>query len=194
MNSVIFMAYYDIALQRKQEIENNLLNLMGQIPYNRITVKDLTDNLQIARKTFYHYFHNKQACLESLMDRMILESSLSLISLPQQASLQEIQQERLLFWRRNKAFLEAVYRNHLSFVFIERAMLYVLREDPTIQNQRSAHALIWDEDLLYGYISGQICLILKWCQDGFNRPLEEMIQISLQLALEPVVPHNQETD
>lgn len=181
------MAGYDLALQRKQEIENNLLTLMGEIPYDRIAVKDLTDNLQIARKTFYHYFHNKHSCLESLMDRMLLESGLCVMSLPQTANQQEIYRERLLFWLRNKSFLDAVQRNNLSFVFIERAMVYVLQEKQAVRNQRFTQAMFWDEDLLYGYISGQICLILKWCRDGFTRPLEEMVQISLKLAQEPVL-------
>ena len=188
------MAHYDLSLHRKQDIENNLLALMQETPYDRIPVKDLTDNMQIARKTFYHYFHNKQACLESLMDRLILESNLALIALPKNASPQDVYGERLRFWIRNKNFLEAVLRNNLTFLFIERAMGYVLQEDQTIQNQRNAQALIWDEDLLYGYVSGQICLILKWCRDGFSRPLEEMVQVSLKLAQEPVLPQKKETN
>ena len=186
------MTNYDSSLQRKQDLENNLLFQMQETPYDRIAVKDLTENLHLARKTFYHYFHNKQACLESLMDRLIQESSLNLISLPPKTSLQELYRERLLFWLRNKAFLEAVLRNNLSFVFIERAMIYILREDHDIRNQFYAQAAPLDEDLLYGYISGQICLILKWCQEGFTRSLEEMAQISLRLAQEPVLPHNME--
>ena len=41
------MAYYDLGLQRKQDIENNLLTLMQESPYDRIAVKDLTDGLRM---------------------------------------------------------------------------------------------------------------------------------------------------
>lgn len=186
------MAYYDFGLQRKQEIENNLLLFMEAIPYDRISVKDLTDNLQIARKTFYHYFHNKQACLESLIDRIILESNLALISLPENAAPQQIYRKRLQFWVQNKAFLDAIFRNNLSFLFIERAMLYVRQEDNSIQARLSTNALTCDEDILYGYLSAQVCLILKWCREGFSRPLEEMVQISLRLAQDPLLPREME--
>ena len=71
-------------------------------------------------------------------------------------------------------------------------MLYVLREKQAVRNQRFTQAMFWDEDLLYGYISGQICLILKWCREGFTRPLEEMVQVSLHLTQEPALPLKQE--
>lgn len=186
------MAYYDLNLQRKQEIENHLLALMQETPYDQIPVKALTDHLQIARKTFYHYFHNKQACLESLMDRLILESNLSLIALPQNATQQDLYRERLLFWIRKKDFLDTVRRNSLSALFVQRAMLYIRQEDNSIQSRLSTQSLSGDEDVLYFYVSGQMHLMLKWCREDFSRPLEEMVQISLRLAREPLL--HQERD
>lgn len=186
------MAYHDLGLQRKQEIENNLLALMLETPYERIAVKDLTDNLHIARKTFYHYFHNKQACLESLMDRLILESNLEGVELPKTAEPKEIYRCRLQFWIRNSTFLEAVFRNNLSFIFIERALLYVYREDSFIMRRLSTKSLSCNDDILYGYVSGQVCLILKWCREGFTRSLDEMVQISQRLALEPLLTQDAE--
>ncbi len=181
------MAYYDLGLQRKQEIENNLLAIMEETPYDRISVKDLTDNLQIARKTFYHYFHNKQECLESLMDRLITESNLALVSLHKHTGSRKIYTEQLLFWIRNRAFLEAVLRNNLSFILMNRAMLYVCREKNSFLNRLSTNDLSCDEDILYAYIASQVCLILKWCREGFSRPLEEMVTVSMRLAQEPLL-------
>ena len=43
------MAYFDLPLHRKQEIEEILLELMKDTPYDRITVKSITDKMQIAR-------------------------------------------------------------------------------------------------------------------------------------------------
>jgi AcrR family transcriptional regulator len=81
------MAYFDLPLHRKQEIEEILLELMKDTPYDRITVKSITDKMQIARKTYYHYFPNKQACLESLMDRLVTECSLRQMGLPEHDTL-----------------------------------------------------------------------------------------------------------
>lgn len=179
------MAYYDLNLQRKQEIENNLLALMQEVPYDRIYVKDLTDNMQIARKTFYHYFHNKQSCLESLIDRMIQESNLVLLALPKNAAQQDIHTEHLRFWIRNKAFLEAVRRNGLGTLFTQRIIQYVRQEDSSLPSRFNFSSLCCDGDVLYYCISGLVCLMLKWCQEDFARPLEEMVQITLQILQKP---------
>ena len=58
---------------RKEEIESCLLDIMQTMAYEDITVKDLAEKMNIARKTFYHYFPSKKACLESMMDRIIAE-------------------------------------------------------------------------------------------------------------------------
>jgi len=181
------MTCYDLNLHRKQQIENNLLELMQEVPYDKIPVKALTDDLQIARKTFYHYFHNKQACLESLMDRLILESNLSPVLLPENAGMEDMYRERLLFWIRNRRFLEAVLRNGLVHLLIERAVRYILREDRSIASRLSTGTLPCNEDVLYSYVSAQVCLMLKWCREGFTRPPEEMVHICLRLALEPML-------
>lgn len=41
---------------------------LKEIPYEKILVKDMTERMHFVRKTFYHYFKNKKACLESLTD------------------------------------------------------------------------------------------------------------------------------
>lgn len=184
------MACYDLGLQRKQEIEDNLLTLMQDTPYERIPVKDLTDNLQIARKTFYHYFHNKQACLESLMDRMIQECSLIMLALPAEASLPDTIREILLFWIRSKTFLEAVMRNDLGTLFARRILLHLDKEDSDLPAVIRSNHLSCDRDVLYYHVSGYVCLILKWCREGFSRPLEEMVQVNLQLIQETLSYRN----
>lgn len=176
------MPYMDLGLQRKQEIEDQLLLLMLDTPYDRIPVKDLTEKLQIARKTFYHYFHNKQACLESLMDRMILESNLSLLSLPEHASPEEQYAALLQFWICNRGFLEALGRNGLDTLFVRRILLYIRRDDSSIPFRLGSSFQTCDEDMLYYCVSGHVCLMLKWCREGFSRPPEEMTQIIIRLS------------
>lgn len=182
------MNHFDLPHYRRQEIEDVLLQLLPDIPYQQITVKDLTDRLQIARKTFYHYFHSKQACLEALMDRFILECNLGLLKLPKNASRQELYAERLRFWIRHKTFLDAVIRDNLGSVLVERILLYIRREDSVLPLRLSTREIPCDEDVLFFFISGQIHLILKWCSEGFTRPLEEMAQKTMRLVYQPLLP------
>lgn len=186
------MAHYDLTLLRKAEIEETLLSMMQEVPYEQISVKSLTDKLTIARKTFYHYYPSKQACLESLIDRIILECNLHLMTLPETTSLEDLYRERLHFWIAHKPFLDAVIRNDLRTLLVERILLCVFREDNTLPLYLSTEELACDEDVLFYYISGQVCLMLKWCAEGFTRPIDEMVRKNLRLVHQPLLPHEME--
>ena len=182
------MGYYELSQQRKTEIENCLLDLMTQIPYAQITVKDLAQKLHCVRKTFYHYFPNKQACLESLIDRIIGECSQFLVqTLPEQPSLYDIYHGRLTFWMEHRAFLEALIRNDMSALFLVRILGYIRREDTCLKEQYLMIKVQCDEDVLFFFMSGELYLLLKWCGEGFTLPIEEMTQKYLRLVQEPML-------
>lgn len=186
------MAYFEQNLLRKKEIEEALLKLMHEIPYEQIAVKSLTEQLQLARKTFYHYFPSKYACLESLFDRIIQECDLALMTLPEEAGTAEVCAERLNFWIRHRDFLEVILRNRLEYLLIERIMRHLIREDNSLRIRLSTQDVPCDEDILYYYVSGQIQLILKWCREDFVCPLEEMVRKCLRLTYAPLLPPEEE--
>lgn len=183
------MGYYEQSLQRKQEIEEGLLSLMRETPYAQITVKDLTERLCIARKTFYHYFPGKGACLESLTDRLICECNLSVLrTLPAEAGTDQVYRARLEFWMGEKPFLDAIIKNGMGSFLLERFLRYLREEDKSLQDRLSTPEVGYDEDILFFYMSGQLFLLLKWCHDGFVLSLEEMVQKYLRLVHEPLLP------
>lgn len=182
------MAYFDLPLHRKQEIEEILLELMKDTPYDRITVKSITDKMQIARKTYYHYFPNKQACLESLMDRLVTECSLRQMGLPEHSTLPDLCKDQLSFWVQQRPFLEAILRNHLSPLLVQRILLHVCREGNSLLELLNTRDLDCDEDVLFFRISGHVSLMLKWCSEGFSLSLDEMARKILRLSQEPMLP------
>lgn len=183
------MNYYEQSLLRKKEIETGLLELMQEMPYSEITVKDIADHLHFVRKTFYYYFPNKRACLESLTDRLIQECNLRVVqSLPDEATSGEIYAVRLDFWIEHRDFLDCILRNGLGSFLVERFLAYVRQEDPAVQVRLGTEAVGCDGDVLFFYMIGQIFLLLKWCAEGFVLPMEEMIQKHLRLVHEPLLP------
>lgn len=175
--------------QRKAQIEDTLLDLMAHIPYEQITVKDIAEKLNIARKTFYHYFPNKTACLESLADRLIFECSLAeMQTLPPDAPVQAIYELRLRFWITHRNFLEAINRNGLGAFLLDRFLQYLKREDKLLQQKLSRPHMKMDEDILFFYMSGQLFLLLRWCHEGFSLSVDEMVRKYLRLTHEPLLP------
>lgn len=183
------MDHTALSPQRKAQIEDTLLALMARIPYEQITVKDIADTLHIARKTFYHYFPSKTACLESLADRLIYGCSLAeMQTLPPEPPVRDVYALRIRYWMAHKNFLDAINRNALGAFLLERFLQYLRQEDKALHQKLSRPHMKMDEDILFFYMSSQLFLLLKWCYDGFPLSVEEMVRKLLRLSHEPLLP------
>src|SRR5437879_5279005 len=56
---------------RRNEILDAAERLLVTRGYEHMAIRDLVDELQIAKGTVYHYFDSKQALLEALVERMV---------------------------------------------------------------------------------------------------------------------------
>lgn len=183
------MIHYEASLQRQAQIENTLLELMQKVPYGEISVKDIAQQMQFARKTFYHYFPNKHACLEALTDRLIYECNLQIMQiLPETPSLLDYYIEQIAFWVGQRDFLEVIIRNGLHSFLVERFILYFRKEDPAATDLLHRSQLVQDEDMLFFYTTGQVFLMLKWCAQDFPMSVEEMARKTVQLVHQPLLP------
>jgi AcrR family transcriptional regulator len=64
---------------RRDEILDAAQRLIYSKGYERMTIQDILDDLQIAKGTFYHYFGSKQALLEALIERILDQAEAFLI-------------------------------------------------------------------------------------------------------------------
>ncbi|MGN1277577.1 MAG: TetR family transcriptional regulator, partial [Floccifex sp.] len=48
-------------------IMNSFLSLLEKKPYNKITVKDIVEDCQVNRNTFYYHFHDIPDVLEKYL-------------------------------------------------------------------------------------------------------------------------------
>ena len=176
------MGYSESNLQRRMEIENVFLQLMREQSFDAITVKDLTQQIRIARKTFYSYFPNKHACLDSLTDRLIYECTLDILrGMPDHLDLSCFFRIWVEFWLKNRNYLEAIQGNHMNEYLVQRLIRYITKEYPDSPQAPT------DGDMLYFYISGLVALMMKWCREGFPLPPEEMASKLLRLAGHPLI-------
>ena len=181
------MGYSETNVQRKKKIEDCLLSLMQEIPYEEITVKGLAEKLQIARKTFYHYFPNKQSCLKSLTERLLFECHLRQLQADASGDLEVLFRIQLQFWLEHKDYLDVINRNRLESFLLNRIMAFVSWEENDLPEKLSTPDVPFDEDILLFFVSGQVFLLLKWARESFRKPVEEMVKKSVRLVREPLI-------
>jgi AcrR family transcriptional regulator len=58
---------------KRNEILNTALRLVYSKGYDKMTIQDILDQLQMSKGAFYHYFDSKADVLEALVERMAVE-------------------------------------------------------------------------------------------------------------------------
>jgi AcrR family transcriptional regulator len=97
---------------RRNEILDAALLLLYSKGYERMTIQDILDQLQMSKGAFYHYFDSKMDVLEAVVERMATEQVqpifLSIVQDPQLPALEKLHQYFYMStsWKTsNKAFL-----------------------------------------------------------------------------------------
>lgn len=66
--------------ERRNEILDTAMKLVYTKGYEQMTIQDILDDLHISKGAFYHYFDSKAEVLEAMVERMIAEQVIPLLS------------------------------------------------------------------------------------------------------------------
>ncbi len=82
-------------LARRNEILDAAIKLVYSKGYDKMTIQDILDQLQMSKGAFYHYFDSKADVLEALVERMVVEQVepllLSAVHDPHLTALEKLQ-------------------------------------------------------------------------------------------------------
>lgn len=163
--------------QRQRALEHGLLEALADQPYEKITLTELCRQLQVPRKTFYRYFPTKEDCLLGLIDHTLSDCNTRTLS--GWGGGEELQQPHLLcffrYWLEQRAFLDAIRDNGLSYLLLDRTTVIVDR----MKEQESADSFARDQ-VAYFIAHGLMTTVMRWHHHGFPCPPEEMAETFAQ--------------
>lgn len=170
---------------RQKWLEQGLLQAMGEKPYEEISISDLCDQMGIPRKSFYRYFSNKDGALFALLDHTLMEFTQTDSSNRALGDLERF----FAFWYENRLLLDALIRNRLSGLLVERATAHAFRE-----RMMPAYLLKQDEKsqqmALTFAICGLLSMVMQWHQDGYGDTPAHMAKLAAMMLTKPLVPMN----
>lgn len=167
----------ETALQRMEQIEKCLIDLLLTMPYPQVNVTRICRQVGISRVTFYQYYENKDACLGSAIDHLFREAMLYLNrTVPASASPLETCTMMMDFWKAKKAFFDIFRPNNLFHIVLERAVRFAAEEDFLLLMPVESREKEWDRDILANYVGGQIAFMTQWYLRDFDTPSEEMAE------------------
>jgi len=174
--------------QRQRQLELGLMQAMLTRSYEDISVSDLCDQMQVPRKSFYRYFSSKDGCLYALLDHTMMaffETDANAFGLLPGTALGDL--ERFFtFWQEHRELLDALQRNSLCGILVERATALALRE-----RLMPGHIRTWAPELqrlaMSFAVSGLLSMVIQWHAQGFHTPPSEMTRVALTILTRPLI-------
>ena len=180
------LTHTEYTSQKKELLENSLLNLMIQMSYPDISVTDICKEANVPRRTFYHYFGSKEDALESMIESLIRQFLLH-VNIDTYLRNGHIEQgfvEILRFWTGdNRKKLDVLLKNGLESRLITFASRWS-REMHIgyIQNSELPPKMV-EIALLIG-ATDFFTLLFYWSRNEYQESLEEMAEYATW-----VLPH-----
>ena len=152
----------------QKAIKQSFIKLLDKKPIDRITVKDITDDCDISRNTFYYHYTD----IPTLLEELLTENAEELIqSYPSIASLEECLNVGAQFVLQNRRAAMHIYNSTHRYIY-EKCLMKVCRRvissyfDVAVPNDLLADE---DRDILIDYYK---CFtfgcIADWCDNGMK--------------------------
>ena len=173
---------------RQRQFEQGLLKAMLVQPYEEISISDLCDQMQIPRKSFYRYFSNKDGALFALLDHTLIEfeQSPAVDFLYSKSGAVGDLERYFVFWYERRDLLEALLRNRLSGLLVERATNHALHEHMMPEYLLSKDESIQQIALTFA-VCGLLAMVMQWHQNGFQESPEQMAAIATMMLTKPLI-------
>lgn len=179
--------------KRQRELEQGLLAAMATQHYDKISVSDLCDQMNVPRKSFYRFFSSKDGALYALIDHTLLEfEGFTASDKPVSIRTYQSDLERFFcFWKARRDLLDALKRSNISGMLVLRCIDHAV-SDVGIPTRFLPHKdkYMRQQAAMFG-VCGLMSMVLNWHEKDFEPSESQMAEIATQLMTKPLFTQNQ---
>ncbi len=172
----------------QRDLAFGLLNLMDEIPYEKITVSNFCAYMKIPRKAFYRYFTSKEDALETLVSLVLLD--IGTYQIPAEVTAEDaILEESLRFffyWSDNRRILEILLKNSQMEIFFFQTVSLCLTEMNIFHRLLGHLDSLSQESIVSYYIGGILSMLMFWTKNHFPESADVMAQRLVRLVGSPL--------
>ncbi|MDR3598340.1 TetR/AcrR family transcriptional regulator [Clostridium sp.] len=166
-----------IAEQSKKWLIEALFDLMKEKPYNNITVTEIADKAQLARRTFYRNFKVKEDLLSEYAS-YLFEDYIKCIKENTILTFSTLLITYFEFWNNHIKELELLKQNNLFYLIIQEANLFIPDLNRLIEAQWHNYENSIEERYICLFNVGGLWNVLsEWIEDKERRSPKEMAKI-----------------
>lgn len=171
---------------QQRKFEACMQALMARQSYDSISVSQLCREAGLSRKTFYRLFSTKADVIYALVDHTIMDAE---FYVPDESVGPGGMHSFFGYWRTQKKFLDALALNNISTILTQRVIEHILRESPDIMHSFGTQPSEAGRETMVFFISGLFALLLDWHQHGFDRSIDQMSALVMQLLTTVPIKH-----
>ena len=168
----------DKAAAQQRKFESALQELLKDRLFEDISISELCRYTGMSRKTFYRLYDTKADVVYAMIDHTIMEEATCEPDLSVAAG--ELHQF-LAFWRSRKELLDVLQKNQISALLAQQAANIALHETPDRLRLFGVEDNANARDMMLFYLSGFFALVLDWHSRGFDRSIDEVCDVLMQL-------------
>ena len=158
----------------RQSIIEALVYLMQKDDFEKITILEITQQAQVARRTFYLYYRNKTDVIEDWLKAVFQE-------LDEGRAKENIvtRKDEMLyysrFWNSHRDVLKTLYDHHLFNMIMDRSMEYT--SSNKFWGMEATDSRYYTAFIVWGYWG----LLNMWTRGGFKEDPEDLIAYAEQV-------------
>lgn len=162
------------ALRSREWLRSALLQLLEKEKYTQITIKDICQQADLSRQTFYQIFDSKEEVMEYHFQTLFQEFAEECGSF-QDISIIQVSYHFFYFFHRHKDFVDVLISNKLAFLLEQQFEIY-LEQIASFQSHRQQDA---HGDYTTAYMAGALTQILvHWFRKGCDLSVLELSRIT----------------
>lgn len=172
------------ALRSMEWIRNALLHLLEQKRYDRITIKEICQQADLSRQTFYQMFASKEEVIEYHFSILFHEFEKECNSF-QNNTILYIAQHFFSFFYTHRNFVQILIDNHLTFLLEQQFETYL----QAISLFRSINDKEPHGDYTTAYTAGALTQVLiHWFTHSFDLSIEELSKLVAETITGKYIP------
>lgn len=169
----------------KMVLQDSLFELMEKKPITKITIKELCENADINRTTFYAHYTDQYDLLTKIEDETISwakEAISNLISKTDKNENIKILEEIFQYFVENSKHLKILMSEKGDINFQKQVFTIIYQQLGISSLAAQYKDLSLREDYFVFVINGSIGLLQHWLKNGMNRSAKDMAEIIYNMA------------
>lgn len=164
-------------------IRQSFVKLLKQKPISKITIKEICDEADINRATFYAHYVDQYDLLHQLESDIVADINqyLGRYDLKNMAEVPTEMLEKILdYIKKNADLFRLLLLNTNADIQFQREITNIIGQQhfslPSADNEDSEYMYLF-------FANGVIGVVLKWLEDGTQKPVKEMTALIMNLAV-----------